>query len=80
MAWSFPGSLKSGYLAVATRSGLKPRIGQVLADNLSDDEAMNLVEKVINYYKAHAKKQRLGEFIDEIGFDKFKAEVVQFIF
>jgi NAD(P)H-nitrite reductase large subunit len=56
MAWSFPGSLKSGYLAVATRSGLKPRIGQVLADNLSDDEAMNLVEKVINYYKAHAKK------------------------
>ena len=43
---------------------------------LSDDEAMNLADKVINYYKAHAKKQRLGEFIDEIGFDKFKAEVV----
>ena len=51
-------------------------IGQVLAENLSDDEAMNLVEKVINDDKAHAKKQRLGEFIDEIGFDKFKAEVV----
>jgi dissimilatory sulfite reductase (desulfoviridin) alpha/beta subunit len=31
---------------------------------------------VINYYKSHAKKQRLGEYIDEIGFDKFKAEVV----
>ena len=70
------GTSKGWRILVGGSSGLKPRIGQVLAENLSDDEAMDLVGQVINYYKAHAKKQRLGEFIDEIGFDKFKAEVV----
>lgn len=70
------GTSKGWKLLVGGCSGLKPRIGQVLADNLSDDEVMNLVEKIINYYKAHAKKQRLGEFIDEIGFDRFKAEII----
>ena len=54
----------------------KPRIGQMLAENLSDEEAMKLIDKVIHYYKDHAKKQRLGEFIEEIGFDKFSREIL----
>jgi dissimilatory sulfite reductase (desulfoviridin) alpha/beta subunit len=36
---------------------------------------LDMVERVIEYYKRHAKKKRLGEFIDEIGFEKFKAEI-----
>ena len=51
-------------------------IGQMLAEHLSDEEALKLIEKVVNYYKDHAKKQRLGEFIDEISFEKFKQEVL----
>ena len=47
----------------------------MLAENLSDEEVMKLIDRIINYYKDHAKKQRLGEFIDEIGFEKFKQEV-----
>jgi len=70
------GTSKGWKILVGGCSGFKPRVGQLLAENLSDEEAMNLVEKIINYYGAHAKKQRLGEFIDEVGFDRFKAEVV----
>jgi dissimilatory sulfite reductase (desulfoviridin) alpha/beta subunit len=55
---------------------VKPRIGQTLAENLSDEEALKLIDKVIHYYKDHAKKQRLGEFIEEIGFERFKQEVL----
>ncbi|HII06726.1 MAG TPA: hypothetical protein HA349_05270 [Methanotrichaceae archaeon] len=47
-----------------------------LAEDLLDEEAVALVEKVISYYKANAEKQRLGEFIDEIGFEKFKKAVL----
>ncbi|MDD1752707.1 MAG: NAD(P)/FAD-dependent oxidoreductase [Methanotrichaceae archaeon] len=70
------GTSKGWKLFVGGSSGVKPRLGQLLAENLSDDEAQDLIEKIINYYKAHAKKQRLGEFIEEIGFDKFRQEVM----
>jgi len=70
------GASKGWRLLVGGSSGLKPRIGQVLAENLSDEHALLLIDKVISYYKVHAKKQRLGEFIEEIGIEKFKKDVL----
>lgn len=70
------GASKGWRLLVGGSSGLKPRIGQVLAENLSDEDALLLIDKVISYYKVHAKKQRLGEFIEEIGIEKFKKDVL----
>jgi len=70
------GASKGWRLLVGGSSGLKPRISQVLAENLSDEDALLLIDKVISYYKVHAKKQRLGEFIEEIGIEKFKKDVL----
>ena len=70
------GASKGWRLLVGGSSGLKPRIGQVLAENLSDEDALLLIDKVISYYKVHAKKQRLGEFIEENGIEKFKKDVL----
>lgn len=70
------GTSKGWKMVVGGCSGVKPRVGQVLAENLSDDEALKLADKVVNYYKDNAQKQRLGEFIDEVGFEKFKREVM----
>src|SRR5512137_1319209 len=70
------GTSKGWRLLVGGCSAGKPRIGQMLAENLSDEEALALIDKVVHYYKDHAKKQRLGEFIEEIGFDKFKQDVL----
>jgi NAD(P)H-nitrite reductase large subunit len=70
------GTSKGWRLLVGGCSGVKPRIGQMLAENLSDEEAMKLIDKVIHYYKDNAKKQRLGEFIEDVGFEKFKQDVL----
>ena len=70
------GMSKGWKLLVGGSSGVKPRLGVVLAENLSDDAVLSLIDKIILYYKEHAKKQRLGEFIDEIGFDKFKQDIL----
>jgi len=70
------GTAKGWKVLVGGNAARKPRLGEVLAEGLSDDEAMALVDKVISYYKANAEKQRIGEFIDEIGFDKFKEAVL----
>lgn len=69
------GTSKGWTITVGGSAGVKPRIGRSLVENLSDEEVFETVDKIINYYKAHAKKQRLGEFIEQIGFEKFKEEV-----
>jgi len=70
------GTAKGWRLLVGGCASSRPRIGQVLAENLSDEEALSLVDKVITYYKNQGKKQRLGAMIDEIGFDAFKEAVL----
>jgi dissimilatory sulfite reductase (desulfoviridin) alpha/beta subunit len=62
---------------VGGSSGVRPRLGMMLAENLSDDEAFALIDKIVNFYKDHAKKQRLGDFIEEIGFEAFKREILK---
>ncbi len=70
------GTSKGWRVLVGGSSGVKPRLGQMLAENLSDEEVLLLIDRMVNYYKDHAKKQRLGEFIEEISFEKFKAEIL----
>jgi NAD(P)H-nitrite reductase large subunit len=70
------GTAKGWRLLVGGCASAKPRIGQVLAENLSDEEALSLIDKVVNYYKENGKKQRLGELIEGVGFDTFKQAVL----
>ncbi|AEA46668.1 Nitrite reductase (NAD(P)H) [Archaeoglobus veneficus SNP6] len=69
---------KDGYtIFVGGSAGRKPRIGYVLAEKVSPEDAEKLVEKIIEFYKANAKNgQRLGDFIDSIGFEEFKKAVL----
>jgi NAD(P)H-nitrite reductase large subunit len=43
---------------------------------LSDDEAMALADRVINYYKNCDTKKRLGRYIKEVGLEEFKKDVL----
>ncbi|MDM7934368.1 MAG: NAD(P)/FAD-dependent oxidoreductase [Methanothrix sp.] len=70
------GTSKGWRLLVGGSSGIRPRIGHTLAENLSDEEALRLVDRIIGFYRDHAKKQRLGEFIEEIGYERFRQEVL----
>ena len=69
---------KDGFtLYVGGSAGRKPRIGRVLTEKLSMDEAEELVEKILEFYKNNADKgKRLGEFIDSIDWDRFKDSVL----
>jgi len=69
---------KSGWTVVfGGNSGGRPRIGDVLAENLSSEEVINLAEKCFNYYIKKAKnKERTARFIDRIGIEEFKQAVL----
>ncbi len=70
------GTAKGWKVLVGGCSGVGPRVGRIMAENLQDEEALGLIDKIIGYYKDHAARQRLGDFIEETGFEKFKNEVM----
>ena len=69
------GTPKGYTLMIGGTAGRKPRIADVMAKGLSEDEVLDIVERILKFYKSTTKKQRLGSLIDEIGPERFKEEV-----
>lgn len=71
------GISKGWKLLVGGNGGAKPRLSKELAKDLTTEEAMELINKIIEYYKVNARtRQRLGAMIEKIGFDQFKSTVL----
>ena len=70
------GTKKGWNLLVGGTCGIKPMIGQILAKNLSDEEVLAIIAKIIGYYKENEENKRLGRFINKMGFEKFKADII----
>lgn len=70
--------MRSGWrVLVGGNGGPKPRLSRELARDLSEEQALELIDKIIEYYKANAKpRQRLGALIEKMGFDEFKSAVL----
>lgn len=67
------GRPKGFTVVVGGNVGAKPRLAQVLAEDLSADEVIALAEKVISVYKEKANSgERFGKFLERIGFEEFK--------
>lgn len=70
------GTGKGWKLLVGGNCGIKPRIGKLLAKNLSDDEVIGLIGKILDYYNAYDMEKRVGAFIEKIGFEKFSRDIL----
>lgn len=70
---------KTGWTVIfGGNSGGRPRIGDVIAENLNDQEVVELCRKCFAYFKENAKpKERTSRFIDRIGIDEFKKAVLR---
>jgi NAD(P)H-nitrite reductase large subunit len=68
---------KGWRIFIGGNGGSSPRLSQEVARDLSTEQALALIDKIIAYYNANASpKQRLGSMIDKIGFDTVKAAVL----
>jgi len=72
----FIGMPKGWKVVVGGSAGAAPAIAEVLAENLNYDGAMELADRVINYYKNCDTKKRLGRYIKEMSFEEFKKEIL----
>ena len=70
--------MKNGWrVLVGGNGGAKPRLSRELVRDLSEEQALELIDKIIEYYKAGAKpRQRLGALIEKMGFEQFKSAVL----
>ncbi|MBU2103259.1 MAG: hypothetical protein ABH865_03750 [Candidatus Omnitrophota bacterium] len=58
--------------------GKTPRTGFKLDKIFSEDEVLGLIERVVAFFKAHAKpRQRLALLVEEIGKERFLQEVMR---
>ncbi|NPE28078.1 NAD(P)/FAD-dependent oxidoreductase [Methanococcoides sp. SA1] len=69
------GTPKGFTLLVGGNAGIRPRIGDVIAEGLDGGEVLELVGRIIEFYMRSAKKYRLGRLIDDIGLEAFKSEI-----
>ena len=67
-----------GYMIVAGGSGgFTPRVADIIADNLTQEQVLILIDTLIEYYKVNGNMgEKLGDFISRIGLVKFKNDTV----
>jgi NAD(P)H-nitrite reductase large subunit len=64
---------KSGWTVMAGGIGTKkPRLADMVAEDLDDLQALNLIERIIDFYAANGQKnERVGRMLDRLGLDAF---------
>jgi NAD(P)H-nitrite reductase large subunit len=65
---------KSGWnLVVGGGSARRPRIGDLIRENLQEEEVIPLVKRTLEYYRDNAKHlERMAKFVDRIGIEDVK--------
>jgi NAD(P)H-nitrite reductase large subunit len=71
------GTPKGWKILVGGTCGLQTKKGKVLAENLSDNQAMNYIEKILEYYTEMGIEKRMGVFIDQVGFETFSQNILK---
>jgi NAD(P)H-nitrite reductase large subunit len=70
------GTPKGWNMLVGGTCGLQTKKGRLLAKNLSDVQVIQLIGKVLGYYKEKGIEKRMGAFIDKVGFDRFSNDIL----
>lgn len=72
---SLYGTPEGWTLQIGGNGSAKPRLADVLLEDLSDEDAEKMVERVIEYYKENSKRERMGRMIERIGLDKVRSDL-----
>ena len=71
------GTTKGWTVVFGGNSGRRPAIGTLIAENLSKSDALDLVDRLLDYYREHATpKERTARFIERIGFERLKSDLL----
>ncbi len=70
------GTMRGYRLYVGGSTGAVARLGEMVREELTAPQAEEMIEKIIEYYKAHAKShQRLGSLVEQKGLSDLTAAI-----
>jgi NAD(P)H-nitrite reductase large subunit len=62
---------------VGGNSGGRPRIGDVIAKDLTEDQVIELFSKCLDFYGSNANsRERMPRFIERLGIEEFRKAVL----
>ncbi len=71
------GTLKGWRVLAGGNGGARPRLAQEVARDLSTEQALDIIDKIVEFYKSNGKKhQRLGAMMEKMSIEEFKAAAV----
>ena len=71
------GTAKGWRILVGGNGGVRPRLGELLVDDVpSEERVLEIVALVVGYYLKSPKKERIGRLIEEIGIEAFRRAVL----
>jgi len=71
------GKKKGWIVTFGGNSGGRPRIGDVIAEDVEDSEAVDLVRRCLEFYRDHVdKKLRTARFVEKVGIEAVKEAVL----
>jgi len=70
--------LKNGWkVLVGGNGGGRPRLAQEIAKDLTDEQALEMIDRIVEYCKANSKpRQRLGAMLEKTGMEDFLKAVL----
>ena len=69
------GTAKGYTLMVGGSAAASPRLAEVIAREMSEEQALETVDRIISLYQNSGTKKRLGRFVEDIGLDEFKKQI-----
>jgi NAD(P)H-nitrite reductase large subunit len=71
------GTAKGWKILVGGNSGTRPRIADVLVEEIAtDDEVLAIIAKIIDFYKNCGKHDRMSRILESMGIEEFRKAVL----
>jgi len=71
------GTRKGYTVMIGGSAGLKPRLADVLIEDVPQEDVLSLVDKVVTYYKENGKSyERMGTMIQRLGLETVKQAIL----
>ncbi|WP_022664879.1 NAD(P)/FAD-dependent oxidoreductase [Desulfospira joergensenii] len=62
-------------LTIGGNGSARPRLADLLVEDLSFEDAKSMVARVVEYYRENSKRERMGRMVDRLGLDTIKQDL-----
>lgn len=74
---SLYGTDKGWTVMIGGNGSARPRLADILVEDLSFEAAEEMVARMVAYYRENSKRERVGRMVDRIGLDTIKKALVK---